>query len=1339
MAIDTVRDVLGAVPGATPTSTYRDPATNRRVGGAANSFHTRGTPDNPRAVDLVPAPGESMDQLEARLRSSGLNTTELLNEGDHIHVAVDGQPREQGGGGGQQPGYRVESSEDLAPGEAQRLLASGEYQIDPNDPTKIFRVVGYDNAPTPPTPLDSAYAERQAARESLALDQEEAQIIQAAMVPQAVLDGAGAVAGDVAKGVGLEMGGAVLSGVKRGFNATMDLIDEAGDWIETYVPGTVMWEGFDGDASTPMSIRLTTQNDAERRMTEARGGDQPNWLQRLGMAQLRAPVSEAERPESVTGRIIEGVSQFATGWVGGGKLLQGWKTAGNAGRIGKAMAQGALADFTAFDGQEERLSNLLAEHAPEALAPALNWLAADPNDGEVEGRFKNVIEGTILGGATDLIGVGIRRLRAAREVRSAARDAAKAEGLQVDPTIPLDEAAARGVEVQTAVREALGNPEGPRFTVRKFGAFAEDADAPVITPFQSKVAAADAPITAADVRASTDNVFDINLARINTPEDVQAVIVGMADRMAKDVDLARRGTRSWDQTREAANGVDWVESMGARQPGGAVNAETALAYRLALNSSATKLDELSSALLDTTVKRSANEDLALQFSLRRAAATHAAIQNEFFGARAEAGRALNAFKIPADAPATYLRQIDSLLADAGGQGTAKDLARYIREAKAKGDVALNQMVRGGAMARSRDIIKLVYTNSLLSGLGTPIVNAVGTPIAMLYHVAARALSPRLAGAFGGTAETQIGEASALVAGYIQATRDVFKLNPMEAARRIGADNALELRSKGLFRGMAPGIDDAGDAMGLSLRSEREEAGAMAGAARPLGAAAWRVAEDTPLGRFLDIMQMIVESPSNITGVTDDFWKVVSARGELHAQALRASAREGLQGEAARTRMADLIENPTDDMMVGAEKAMHELTFTRSDGEAEKLLQKLRRMADDNIIGPVPLATFILPFLRTPMNLMSLAARSSPLAPFSARFRASMRAGGAEAETAKAQAAIGTALWSVWMGMAMDGQITGSGPSNTEQRAAMMREDEYGNPMWQPYSVKQGGRWYSYERLDPVGSNLSLIGDFAELLNNDDWDGANLQEGTEIAANAVLALGQAYFDKSMLQGAIEFTSAMTSNDVSTGERFLMGRASALVPASGAARMLRRGQDPYMRETHNALDAMRNTVPLLSEGLPLQRDLWGRPRTYQTGLGTVYDAVMPVQTRAEGGSAIDLEILNNGVGVAMPARSLSYAGETVSLKNRPDIYSEFLRLSGEPAFEHLNAVAEGRHPDSEFYYSLDDGPSGGKAQYIKDVMSAYRDEARATVSEMFASDLQVMAADKVRRREEARSAE
>jgi hypothetical protein len=1317
MAIDTVRDVLSAVPGATPTSTFRDPATNRRVGGAPGSFHTRGTPDNPRAVDLVPAPGESMDQLEARLRSSGVNTVELINEGDHIHVAVDGKPREAAPGG-QQPGYRSVNVQDLAPEDTPESLTAQGYQFDAST-NRWFRNL---DAPALPAPLDNAYAERQAARESLALDQEEAQIVQASLVPQAVLDGAGAVAGDVAKGAFLEGGTAVLSGVKRGFNATMDLIDETGDWIETHVPGTIMWEGIDGDASTPMSIRLTTQNDAQRRMTEARGGDQPNWLQRLGMAQLRAPVSEAERPESVTGRLIEGVSQFASGWVGGGKLLQGWKTAGNAGRIGKSLVQGALADFTAFDGQEERLSNLLAEHAPDALAPALNWLAASPDDGEVEGRFKNAIEGGILGGAVDVLGVGIRRLRAAREVRTAARDAARAEGLQIDPTLAMDEAAARGVEVQTAVREALGNPEGPRFRV------AAEAEAPVITPFQAKVDAADAPITAAAVRASTDNVFDINLARINTPEDVQAVIVGMADKMRDNVDLARRGTQSWDATREAANGIDWVDSMGARRTGQAMNAEEIVAYRLALNSSGTKLDELAAAV-------EVNPTIANQFALRRAASVHAAIQNEFFGARAEAGRALNAFKIPADAPATYLRQIDSLLADMGGAGSAVELARRIRQAKAKGDAELNQMVRGGAMAHTREIIKLVYTNSLLSGVGTPIINIAGNGMMLGLNMATRAVSPRLASAFGGKATMQVGEASALVHGYQQALRDIFRMNPVQAAQEIGANAGERLRRDGVFRGMAPGLDDA-MVPGLGLRAEREEAGAAMG--RPLGAAAWRVSEDSTLGRFLDVVQMIAEAPSNVNALTDDFFKTIAARGELHAQAFRRVTTEGLTGEAARTRYADLIQNPTDDMMAAAEKEMNELTFTNAGG-FDKWASAGRRMVDENS-GPIPFGTIIMPFLRTPANLVSVGMRYSPLAPIMKRTRDALAEGGAAAETAKARIAVGTALWSVYIGMAMDGDLTGRGPGNRAQREAMQRTDEYGGSVFQPYSVRVGDRWFSFERADPMGQAMGLMADMADLIKNGDWDEAGRTELDEVAAHAIASIGQAFFDKTMLSGITELTSALLDGSNGEAERLLMARASALIPGSSAARTLRRGDDPYMRETHTIATAMMNTRPGLSDDLPPQRDLWGRERRYYTEAPTdqMYNT-LGLQSRGQGGSAIDLEILNNGVSVAMPNRSISFMGETVSLKNRPDIYSEFMRMAGAPAFDHLNAVAEGRHPDSEFYFSLTDGPGGGKADYIREVVGAYRDEARAAVTEMFASDLQAMAADKVRRREDARSAE
>lgn len=1321
MAIETEQEVRARLaqiaPGAVVTSTRRTPERNAAVGGVPNSLHTReGEDGGARALDIIPGEsGLSMAQLNARLASSGLNFQERLNEGDHVHVGIDGRRRDPNVGPLPQSSYRVVAEQELAETDTPESLAAAGYQLDPTT-NRYFRVVGQENAALP-EPLDNSYAERQADRENLALDQEESEILQASMVPEGVVN-------DVAKGVFLEGGQAVVSGVKRGFNATMDLIDEAGDWIETHVPGTIMWEGFDGDASTPMSIRLTTQDKAQARLEAAQGGT-TTWLQRLGMAQLRAPTSEAERPETVTGRIIEGVTQFGTGFVGGGKVLQGWKAAGTAGRIGKNLVQGALADFTAFDGQEARLSNLLAEYAPDALAPALNWLAASPEDGEVEGRFKNVVEGGILGGAVDVLGVGIRRLRAAREVRTAARDAARAEGLQIDPTLAQAEAAVRGEELQTAVREALGNPEGPRFRVKVDAAERTTRGAP-------------ADLSATVARGEpTDNVFDINLARIETPEDVQAVITGMADRFAKDADLARRGTRSWEQTRASSDGIDWVTSMAERKVGDAANSDTVLAYRSALNASAT-------TLLDLARKVEAEPTLANQYAFRRATAVHSAIQNEFMGARAEAGRALNAFKIPAGAPETYLRQVDSLIADIGGANSAQELASHILRAARNGDVALNQMVKGGWAAHSRDLVKLYWTNSLLSGLGTPLINIAGNGMMIGLNMASRSLAPRMAKAFGGNATTQVGEAAALAHGYQQAFRDLFRLNPMQAAERIGANGGEALRREGIFRGMAPGIDDAAP-QGIAMRAGREEAGM--NTSRPMSAGAWRVAEDTPLGRVLDIMQMVMEAPSNLNALTDDAFKTIAARGELHSQAFRKVATEGLEGEAARARYADLITNPTDDMLKAAEREMHDLTFTRDigpaqfKGEAERPSKTIAQSFSDarsamDSAGPFPFGTFTMPFLRTPANLVSVGLRYSPLAPFSRRVRNDLAAGGARAETAKAQIALGTALWSVWAGMAMDGQITGAGPGNRGQREAMQRVDEYGGTVFQPYSVRFGDRWFSFERADPMGQAMGMIADMADLAKNGDWDSDRNGEMDELVAHGVQALGQAFFGKTSLQGVTEITSALLDGTTADALQLVQRWASSAVPFSSANRMVRRGEDPYMREVWDAASSMRNTIPGLSDELPAQRDLWGRARTYQTGLGQQYDAILPIQTREVGGSAIDLEILNNGVSVTMPGRSIEVMGESVSLKNRPDIYSEFVQLAGEPAFEHLNAVAEGRHPDSEFYFSLEGGPGGGKAEYIKDVIRAYRSDARAQILDRYASELQGMAAERVRRREEVR---
>lgn len=1336
MAVETREDVLAALervaPGARVTSAYRSPEHNRRVGGVPGSFHTRGSPTAPRALDLVPPEGMSMSELDRRLAGSGLRLEERINEGDHIHVAFDGRPRAAGRDGNgeifESMGRRFStlSSGVVGPDETPESLRAQGFEYD-TERNSWFRVV---DRPPQREPLNDLYAARQEERESRALDveaeeiEERARFVQASILPEPVIT-------DVATGLFVEGGQAAVSGIKRGVNETLDAIDAAADWIERYVPGTIAWEGLDGDASTPFRIRITTQNEVQDRLDALQGnsapsrqvsgrpaGDALGFWQRLGSAQLRLPTNENERPTTVTGRFIESAAQFGTGFVGGGQALRGWKTATTAGRIGKALAQGALADFSAFDGNEARLSNLLQDHVPEAVAPAFQWLAADGDDPELLGRVKNAIEGAGLGVAVDLLLGGLRTLRAARTARREAVEAAEREGLQVPPDLPAAEAATVGAATEAQIRDALGDPAAPLFSDKIARAERTTRRAPAGLADQTATGIADPA-----------NLFDVNLARVQTPGDVAAVIIGMADRFAADVDLARRASQSWDETRAAAGGVDWIQSMAARRRGEAINAETALAYRQAANASGAKVLELARLV-------ASEPTLANQYAFRRGVAAHHAIQMELLGARAEAGRALNAFRIPAGAPDNTLRQIDELMADAGGANSAQELARKVMEAARRGDTALNEMIRGGAMARTRDAIRMAYTNGLLSGVGTPIINLAGNAAMLLQNVAARAVSPRLARAFGGQPSTQIGEAAALLHGYQQAIRDVFRLNPVETAQRVLTEDGSYWRQEGLLRGLAPGLDDAAPA-GIKMRAEREEAGMrMGGSSRPLSAGAWRVDEDSVLGRVLDIAQMVVDAPSNLNALGDDFFKTLAARGELHAQAFRRVTLEQLEGDAARARMADLLQNPTTDMLAAAEREMHDLTFTRQTPGMATAFMDLRRHMDSNPT-PLPLGTMVLPFIRTPANLISVGMRYSPLAPFMRRFADDLAEGGARAETAKAQMAIGTALWSVWFGMAMDGQITGSGPVNRAQREALQRTDEFGGALWQPYSVRLGNRWYSYERADPMGQGMGLVADMAELLNNSDWDSASVDGPSEVAAHAVAALGHAFFDKTMLSSATEFTSAMLSGGTPEAERLLQQRAASAIPFSAASRMMRRGDDPYLRETWDVVSAMRNTVPGLSDDLPMQRDLWGAPRTYQTGLGTAYDAVVPVRTKAAGGSAIDLEILNHGVSVTMPQRSMSIGGVDISLRNRPDIYEELVRRAGQPAFEHLNAVVEGRHEDSDFYLSLSDGPDGGKAEYIRRVVSDYRARARGEVMDIYARDLENMVAAKLLRREEARA--
>jgi hypothetical protein len=76
-----------------------------------------------------------------------------------------------------------------------------------------------------------------------------------------------------------------------------------------------------------------------------------------------------------------------------------------------------------------------------------------------------------------------------------------------------------------------------------------------------------------------------------------------------------------------------------------------------------------------------------------------------------------------------------------------------------------------------------------------------------------------------------------------------------------------------------------------------------------------------------------------------------------------------------------------------------------------------------------------------------------------------------------------------------------------------------------------------------------------------------------------------------------------------------------------------------------------------------------------------------------------------------------GVSVSLRNRLDLYSRYIELSGQvkrggkTMNERLNDMVSGKGREGKMYQKLSDGPEGQKVTAIRNMVTAYREAARA----------------------------
>jgi len=758
------------------------------------------------------------------------------------------------------------------------------------------------------------------------------------------------------------------------------------------------------------------------------------------------------------------------------------------------------------------------------------------------------------------------------------------------------------------------------------------------------------PATAYDdwTNAVVSKVGNIRVDKLDTPQDIGQALK-IADNIAGGFDAGRRGKISHAETQALAQDLGMTaDDLLARRKGQAFSAEEAYAARVILGKSTSELVNMAKRL------RSLGDDPGSEAmaQFRKALVRHTAIQESVSGMTAEAGRALQQFRMTANSRDLPGKVLEGLVNGGGSPKRLKEAADAILELE-RDPANLNRFVEKVSKPKFSDRAQEVWYNYLLSGPQTHMVNILSNTMTSLGQLPEHAL-----------------------AAGVGAVRRGFK---RDASDRV-LFSEVGARTIGMLQGMKEGLREYG--RGFRARGPGGEVAPVL-SRQGLGGV-WKGLTDRQPADLLSKVEAqaqkavpgikgdILRIPTSFLTAEDEFFKAVASRMELSGLAVRQASKEGLKGQAAKERAAELLANPTDGMLAQSLDYARYLTFQRPLGDGPA--GKISRLTQDH-----PTFKAVLPFIRTPTNLIKFTAERSPLAPLVKEWRQDFAAGGARRDLAIAKIMIGSGVGAVVAELASQGIITGSEPSDENKRRLL-----YANG-WQPYSIKIGDTYYSYKRLDPFAMTFGTAADIATM-------GEDVGEDRDEKAGMYVAtIVSNLASRTWLSGITDALDAIKDPERYSGNFIKRLIGAATVPTGSA--QLTRTLDPTMRETPDIGSYMSSRMPGQSEQLLPKRDVWGQPIVSEGGVGP--DIISPIWTSTDRKDPITLEALRVGAGISKPNK-----GDMT-----PEQHDRLQPVAGDLARKWIGELIA-----SPEYRAM---PKEDQAEEIRSAVTAARKEAKAHV--------------------------
>jgi len=674
----------------------------------------------------------------------------------------------------------------------------------------------------------------------------------------------------------------------------------------------------------------------------------------------------------------------------------------------------------------------------------------------------------------------------------------------------------------------------------------------------------------------------------------------------QDIEARRRGVVTLDEQRRLANliGLDGAKAQAfSRQIGQAWNAEQTIAATDAvaerMKSVMEQQQRIASGQATDLEKASFVQDLG----------DMKVMFGELMGARAESGRALAAQRRQVQ----NINEAQRILEGIGGIQGADDLAAAIGKAVQAGGVQNLAKLVGQPETKMQRLLGYYFRSALLSGVRTHAVNITSNSLILGNEIIERGIA------------AGIGGAKRLATGG-KAGQTVFA-EPLD-----------------LLIGMSRGMAKAGTAAADAFRTG--ESALLGGQAKQDNAIGLNNAPRQPsmMGTAAFAADRAASLPYRALGAEDAFFATLNYEAELRTLARQQALNERSNGQLPTgmklsQRIEQLVQDPTPKMIESAGAHARENTFNTKAGVFAQAIMGAKAKA--------PWLNLIVPFVRTPANVVKFGLKRTPMAPLFKEVREDFAAGGIRQERAAARIVWGTGVM-IGAGMlAQAGYITGAGPDDKKEREALL------NTGWKPYSIKVGDTYHEYSRLDPFAQWLGLAADMATLDPKD-------KDAGDITATVLGSLVSNTINKTYMQGLSNFVEFL-QDPKRNAEWYSRQMAGTMAQPFTMLSNIASESDPYRREGSSILDAIKYRLPGWRNDLPTKLDAFGAPVPNREYPGGPFSIAAPIARSTETSDPVRREAARLGWSPAEFQKSMVVKGAKHEFT--PEQHHELAELAGQ----------------------------------------------------------------------------